>query len=135
MIDGRPVELEAHLARLDDSVRSVFGAPPPADSRDLIVEHADGIAVGRLRLTVAPTGDAGKDGDADGDGHGEGTEVGAELVTADVDPALVFPGWERAVTLRRVAVDGGLGAHKWADRRIVQDAESDPAGPLAPFVR
>jgi para-aminobenzoate synthetase/4-amino-4-deoxychorismate lyase len=124
VIDGRPVELEAHLARLDDSVRSVFGAPPPERSRELVVERARGIAVGRLRLTIAATGE-------DRSEDGDGTEVDAEVVTADVDPALVFPSWERAVTLRGVGVDGGLGAHKWVDRRIVQHAESDPDGPLA----
>lgn len=118
-IQGRPIELEAHLARLDDSVRQVFGQAPPADARELVVEHASGIALGRLRLTVAPNG-------ADG--------LGAEAVTADVDPALVFPAWDRAVALRGVDVPGGLGAHKWADRRIVQQAESDPDGPVALIV-
>jgi para-aminobenzoate synthetase / 4-amino-4-deoxychorismate lyase len=112
--DGRPLELAAHLARLDASLRAVFGAPAPADARALVLAHARGEELARLRLTVAP----------------DGRDLAAEVVVAPVDPALVLPGPERALELAAIAVAGGIGAHKWADRRLLAAAEQD----LAPCV-
>lgn len=108
--DGRPIELETHLARLEASVRELFGQPPPAGASELVLQRASGIELGRLRLTLTPA---------------TGRELGAEVVTADVDPQLVFPAWDRAVALREFVVEGGLGAHKWADRRILASAEAE----------
>jgi para-aminobenzoate synthetase/4-amino-4-deoxychorismate lyase len=107
---GRPVELEAHLARLEASVRTLFDQPLPAGASESILEHAAGIELGRLRLTLTPAA---------------GGDLAAEVVTAAVDPQLVFPAWDRAVTLRGFVVEGGLGAHKWADRRILAFAEAE----------
>jgi para-aminobenzoate synthetase/4-amino-4-deoxychorismate lyase len=42
-----------------------------------------------------------------------------------VDPALVFPEWPLALVLRSLTIRGGLGAHKWADRRRVEPAEAE----------
>jgi para-aminobenzoate synthetase/4-amino-4-deoxychorismate lyase len=39
-----------------------------------------------------------------------------------VDPRDVFPAAERGVALHGVVVAGGLGAHKWADRRLLERA-------------
>jgi para-aminobenzoate synthetase/4-amino-4-deoxychorismate lyase len=119
VVGGRPLELDAHLARLHDSVQELFGVPAPDDARELVLAEAGPIELGRLRVTVAPNG---------GDG------VGATVGSAPVDRALVFPGWERAVTLRALVVADGLGPHKWADRRLLEQAEADPAGPLALIV-
>jgi para-aminobenzoate synthetase / 4-amino-4-deoxychorismate lyase len=45
----------------------------------------------------------------------------------------VFPDWDRAVELAPVAVPGGIGAHKWADRRLLERAETE-VGPAVPLV-
>jgi para-aminobenzoate synthetase / 4-amino-4-deoxychorismate lyase len=114
---GEPVELDAHLARLAGSTRELFGAAPPAEASQLIRERARDVELGRLRLDVAP----------EGDGLGAGVKVAA------VEPSLVFPGWDRAATLAAVVVPGGIGAHKWADRRLLDQAQHD-CGEALPLV-
>jgi para-aminobenzoate synthetase / 4-amino-4-deoxychorismate lyase len=52
---------------------------------------------------------------------------------APVEPALVFPSWERAATLAAIVVPGGIGAHKWSDRRLLDQAQSD-CGAALPLV-
>ena len=53
---------------------------------------------------------------------------------ADVDAALVFPSFEHGARAGGlVAVPGGIGAHKWADRRLLEQAERD-AGGAAPLI-
>jgi para-aminobenzoate synthetase/4-amino-4-deoxychorismate lyase len=120
VLDGAPVELDAHLQRLSTSVRELFAAELPPRARTLVLEHAAALPVGRLRLTAAPADTAG------------GTPL-LEVVTATVDPANVFPGWARAIALRPFVVEGGLGAHKWADRdglAWTEATEPDGALPL-----
>jgi para-aminobenzoate synthetase / 4-amino-4-deoxychorismate lyase len=109
--DGRAVEVEAHLARLRASLDALYGQPLPAGLPELVADGAAGITLGRLRLTVVP-----------------GAE--ATVRAAQVDPALVFP--ERAGDLAPVTVPGGIGGHKWADRRLLDQAQAElePALPL-----
>lgn len=109
VVDGRPVELDAHLARLAESVAELYGPAAATDPREAIEEAAAGLALGRLRASLVP------------DGHG-GLELG--IVTADVDPALVFPDPERAVSARSFLLEGGLGRHKWVDRQLLEEAET-----------
>jgi para-aminobenzoate synthetase/4-amino-4-deoxychorismate lyase len=52
---------------------------------------------------------------------------------ADVQPALVFPSWEGAVALAPVVVPGGIGGHKWSDRRLLDQAQAD-CGDAVPVV-
>jgi para-aminobenzoate synthetase / 4-amino-4-deoxychorismate lyase len=108
--DGRPVELDAHLGRLEESLARLYGAPLPADAAALVRRYASGVALGRLRLAARP----------------------AELTVrvAHIPEELVFPTWQRAVWLRPQALRGGIGAHKWADRRLLGAAERR-AGPGA----
>ncbi len=120
VLDGAPIELDAHLQRLSASVRELFAAELPLHARALVIEHADSLAVGRLRLTATPA-----------TAHGGVPAV--DVVTATVDPENVFPGWERATELRPFVVEGGLGAHKWADRdglAWTEATEPDGALPL-----
>jgi para-aminobenzoate synthetase/4-amino-4-deoxychorismate lyase len=91
VMGGRPLELDAHLARLDASLRALFGAPAPPDARELVLDHAGGVDPARLRLTVAP-------------------------------------GAEGPLTC------GGIGAHKWADRRLLEQAEAGLDGRVALIV-
>lgn len=110
VVEGRLIELDAHLARLGASIAVLFGATLTEETREGIEEHARGMDLGRLRVTLAPTS--------------EGSELTSEIVTAEVDPALVFPSPERAVVARSVVVEGGLGSHKWADRDLIGEAEA-----------
>ena len=111
VVHGRAVEVDAHLARLERSLRALYGQPLPADARSLIEDGASGVELGRLRLTVVPAAEP-------------------NVRVADVDAALVFP--EVAVDVAPVTVPGGIGPHKWADRRLLDQAQAelDPAVPL-----
>jgi para-aminobenzoate synthetase/4-amino-4-deoxychorismate lyase len=107
---GEPIELAAHMARLAASTGQLFGNEPPTDAVDAVRAHSLDVELGRLRLDVAP----------DGDGR-----LRTAVRVAQVEPALVFPSWERAVTLGPVVVPGGIGAHKWSDRRLLDQAQLD----------
>jgi para-aminobenzoate synthetase / 4-amino-4-deoxychorismate lyase len=119
VIDGAPIELDAHLRRLDRSVRELFGAALPPGMRDLLRRRAAGLPVGRLRLTAVPRDDG---------------SLGMAVMAAPVDPQSLFPPWARAVTLRAVVIDGGLGAHKWADRDLLAAGEASEAEGVLPVV-
>jgi para-aminobenzoate synthetase / 4-amino-4-deoxychorismate lyase len=114
VVNGKAVEVDAHLARLESSLDVLYGLPLPVEARDLIADAAAGTPLGRLRLTVVPG-------------------AGPSVKTAAVDRELVFPDWDRAVELAPVAVPGGIGAHKWADRRLLELAEAE-VGPAVPLV-
>jgi para-aminobenzoate synthetase/4-amino-4-deoxychorismate lyase len=116
--DGEPVELEAHLARLASSTGELFGEEPPLEARELVNRHARTLELGRLRLDVVP--------DPEG-------RLAAAVKVASVEPALVFPSWDRAATLAAIVVRGGIGGHKWSDRRLLDQAQSD-CGAALPLV-
>jgi para-aminobenzoate synthetase / 4-amino-4-deoxychorismate lyase len=99
ILDGEPVELEAHLDRIAASLAALFGAELPPGLAAEVRTRARGVALGRLRIDVDPAG------------------AGAALSSEDVDLADFFPGWERAAVLGSLPCEGGLGPHKWADRR------------------
>jgi para-aminobenzoate synthetase / 4-amino-4-deoxychorismate lyase len=111
VVDGDAVEVDAHLARLETSLRTLYDLPLPTGARALIDEGAAGLTLGRLRLTVVP---------------GEEPTVR----TAEVDAALIFPLQPSEVEL--VSLSGWNGAHKWADRRLLErfEAEAAPAVPV-----
>ena len=113
--DGRPLELAAHLARLGASVARLYGIPDIAGVEDLLVDHARGMRLGRLRVTATPN---------------SGGNLMTDVRRAPVPDALVFPAFSHAVRLRPLTVPGGLGAHKWADRRILEAAGNGNAVPL-----
>ena len=119
VMGGRPIEVAPHLARLDASVRELFGVPAPPDAGDLIRDHAAGAGLARLRLDVAPGGDG---------------RLAGDVRVAAVDGALLFPPLERGVQLAPVVVPGGIGAHKWSDRRLLEQAEGALGGPVALLV-
>jgi para-aminobenzoate synthetase/4-amino-4-deoxychorismate lyase len=114
--DGRAVEVGPHLARLRASVGQLYEEPAPGELERLVADGARGLTLGRLRLTVAPNG---------------GSGLVAAVRTAAVEAAAVFPGWSRAVELAPLVVDGGLGVHKWADRTLLERAETSAGGALA----
>lgn len=116
VVDGRPVELDAHLARLAASARALYGREAPAAARELLEARARGLALGRARVTVAPAGEA----------------LAAQATGAPIERALLFPGPRADVRLAPIVVDGWRGGHKWADRRLLEAAEAAcaPARPL-----
>jgi para-aminobenzoate synthetase / 4-amino-4-deoxychorismate lyase len=107
--DGRPVALERHLARLEMSLRELYGLGLPAGSEERVSEAAAGVERRRLRLTVAPDAPA------------------ASVEVAPIEDLRAEP-----VELVPVTVPGGIGGHKWVDRRLLDQAEAAvaPALPL-----
>lgn len=105
---GEPVELAAHLARLTASFATVYGAALPAG----VAIEAHAVAAGadgpcRLRILATP-----HDG-----------------VTVRTSP---LPS-RGPLALEPVTVPGGLGPHKWLDRRLV-DALSAATAPAVPLL-
>ena len=95
--DGYGHDLDRHIARLDDSTWQLFGKHlPPSLHADLAACLA-GQPSGRLRVTARPVG-------------------GPLQVTTEVIPASPAP---ESVALLPVTIPGGLGAHKWLDRRLL----------------
>lgn len=98
--DGRPVDLDAHLGRLGASCRDCYRAALPPGLRDEVVQRAAALAgTHRLRITAAPAPE---------------DRLSVQVTTASLPPGPVPP-W-RLVPVR---LPGGLGRHKWADRRAL----------------
>jgi para-aminobenzoate synthetase/4-amino-4-deoxychorismate lyase len=99
-LDGAPVRLADHLARLDRSCRELYGAGLPAGLASRVREAAAGVPAGRavLRVVVSP--------------H--------LAVHVTARPAPPRPAPLAATTLVRPA---GLWRHKWADRGWARGAE------------
>ena len=108
--DGAPVELQAHLDRLAGSARELFGAELPADLAADATAACAGIALGRLRIEIAPD-DAG------------GFE--RRLQATPIDPAFSFPDRAAGERLRTVDASGWSGAHKWSDRAWLEQTEAE----------
>ena len=116
--DGQPVEVDAHLERLAESVSALFGVELPLDSGRAIAEGARKVRRGRLRLTVVPR--AGR--------------METAISIAELDAVEVFPPASRGVALRSFIVEGGLGAHKWADRRLLDRFAASTGGADVPLL-
>jgi para-aminobenzoate synthetase/4-amino-4-deoxychorismate lyase len=114
VIDGRAVELDAHLSRLRASLAALFPdrTPPPLD-----VPSAGTSQVAALRIAVAP-------------------EVDGELAaTIERRPATGHfapdNGGQSSTEAVSLPLAGGLGAHKWVDRSLLDEAQERlPAGAL-----
>jgi para-aminobenzoate synthetase / 4-amino-4-deoxychorismate lyase len=115
VLEGRPIELDAHLERLAASLQSLYDRPLPSRARDSVSERAAAVEHGKVRLTVAP--------DPDG-------RLGTRVATTEVATDEVFPRPERGLTLCSFLAEGGLGSHKWADRALLERAAA-AAGPDA----
>jgi para-aminobenzoate synthetase / 4-amino-4-deoxychorismate lyase len=109
VVRGEPVARDAHLSRLAASLEAVYGVGLPVRTRQLVTEHAEGLELGRVRLTFVPGGDV-------------------EVERVEIDRALHFP--EGPVSLRVHRVAGGLGCHKWADRSALPSSSLGEAAIL-----
>jgi para-aminobenzoate synthetase / 4-amino-4-deoxychorismate lyase len=93
---GRPAALEQHLRRLATSVAELYGAAlPPTVLAGALAVAADVTTRSRMRVLA----------DADG------------AVRITVSPA--GPPAAGSAVLEPFALPGGLGAHKWRDRRLL----------------
>jgi para-aminobenzoate synthetase / 4-amino-4-deoxychorismate lyase len=94
---GHGQDLGRHLARLAESSWQLFGKRLPPDLDAGLARCLAGWPSGRLRITARPAGGP--------------LQVTIEVVREG--PAL------EAVSLHPVTVPGGLGGHKWRDRRLL----------------
>jgi para-aminobenzoate synthetase/4-amino-4-deoxychorismate lyase len=133
VLDGRPVELDAHLARLRSSLATLYPhlTPPPLDVPSLKYPYgptSEGTSAppgeSALRIAIAP------------DEH-NGLGVTVERRTAPRGDFLVH-GSRKApraqISLHTLPVPGGLGAHKWADRSLLDEAQADLAEDTIPLI-
>ncbi len=97
VVDGRPVALEPHLERLRSSLRALYEASLPPELEQDLVAAARPLGRARMRVSVRP----------------EQSRVRWSVeVTALPDrrgPERLWP----------MTVPGGLGGHKWIDRRLL----------------
>jgi para-aminobenzoate synthetase / 4-amino-4-deoxychorismate lyase len=125
--DGQTRGLADHLARLASSVRDLYGKDLPASLRaDLAACLASG-PTGRLRITVRPIGGPLQATIEVVPLHGSSappppppeitatSAAGAPPTPTTPAPA---PG---AIALRPMTVAGGIGGHKWRDRRLLAE--------------
>ena len=103
--DGEAVDLGAHLARLESSVSDLYGRALPEDLAARIADVAAEHPLQRLRVLAAATG----------------------AVEVEGRP-LDHLGEPEPVTLVPACLPGGLGAHKWRDRRLLSELERRAAG-------
>jgi para-aminobenzoate synthetase / 4-amino-4-deoxychorismate lyase len=94
---GSPVDARAHLARLERSVSALYGQELPENLHARVLAAAAAAPLQRVRVTVAPA-------------H---VEIDAEPLAAEPEPD--------AMTLAPAVLPGGLGAHKWRDRRLLDE--------------
>ncbi len=110
--DGRAIDVDMHLARLDASIRAVYGTTILA-GLESAVEHRAQSLTGRhrMRITAVPRPD--------------------DLTDIQIETALLT-GDAEAWTLTPRTITEGLGAHKWCDRRLLSNPQSErvPDGDL-----
>jgi para-aminobenzoate synthetase/4-amino-4-deoxychorismate lyase len=99
--EGAAENVGAHLARLQRSVDELYGLELPGDLEERIAAAAAGAPLQRLRVLV---------GARDASVEIEATPLDRE---PEPEPALLAP----------VSLPGGLGPHKWRDRRLLDQLE------------
>ncbi len=118
-----PVDLRAHLARLERSASALYGASLPEDLAARVLAAAAAAPLQRVRIVALPQAADERDAAAGGDGPGIRIELDAEPLAAEPAPD--------PVVLAPAVLPGGLGAHKWRDRRLLDElAERVDAVPL-----
>jgi para-aminobenzoate synthetase / 4-amino-4-deoxychorismate lyase len=125
--DGRAPRVELHLARLRASVASLYGAELSASLAPEIAEAAQRVpGAGRLRVSLHPTFAR-----APRTEHRAGRVAAAGRVAvagleSRIDVSSLGP--SAGVRMRAWTVPGGLGRHKWADRRLLEAIEASGPG-------
>ncbi len=104
--DGRPVALEQHLARLGTSVAALYRTPVPRDLAEQVQARAADAGDARLRVDLRP--------------RRRGLEL--TFVCSALAQRRV------PVPLSPVPLPGGLGPHKWSDRRLLDELAATVEG-------
>jgi para-aminobenzoate synthetase/4-amino-4-deoxychorismate lyase len=94
---GTPVDLRAHLARLGRSVETLYGTALPDDLETRVLAAAAAAPLQRQRVVATPTR----------------VDIDPQPISAEPQPD--------AVALAPAVLPGGLGAHKWRDRRLLDE--------------
>jgi branched-subunit amino acid aminotransferase/4-amino-4-deoxychorismate lyase len=109
--DGVPVDSAAHIGRLERSADELYGQALP-DDLDARIEAAARHSLQRVRVLVRP-------------GPGRHATVELDARPLDAEPA------PEPEVLSPAYLPGGLGAHKWSDRRLLEElARTTGALPL-----
>jgi para-aminobenzoate synthetase/4-amino-4-deoxychorismate lyase len=95
---GQPLHVEAHLQRLTESLKTLYGLTAP-DLGERACAAAQAHERARLRIDLIP----------------------GEEPTLEVTPLEAIP----PALLRPVVLPGGLGPHKWRDRTLLEAHEQD----------
>jgi para-aminobenzoate synthetase/4-amino-4-deoxychorismate lyase len=119
VVDGKPVQLDAHLARLGASIEALFDRTWPAELVEAIDARARDIALGGLRVTAAPTASG---------------EIDAGVEAARIAPERILPAEPATVDAHSLVLAGGLGHHKWVDRTLLDEAEERLGADAVPVV-
>ena len=102
--NGRIHALGQHLERLAHSVAALYGTRLPTDLPRRLRDHTAGLTgEHRLRVDAVP-----------------GREV-------DITARPIAAGYRASVRLEPLVIPGGLGPHKWRDRRLLETRPADPA--------
>jgi para-aminobenzoate synthetase/4-amino-4-deoxychorismate lyase len=104
--DGRAARLEQHVERLAVSLRELYGARLDRGTAARAEAQAERLGTGRGRLRIVAACDG--------------------SVTVSAAPAAPAPA--APVTLMPFVLPGGLGAHKWCDRRLLEALGERTAG-------
>lgn len=102
---GTPANLDLHLARMEASVKRLYGNALSDGLADEVHEVAARPDVQAIRITARP----------------DGSEM--------VESRLVLPR-RYPIELTPFLLPGGLGAHKWADRRLLDRLAANRTTPL-----
>ena len=96
---GATRDLAGHLARLEDSTEQLYGKHLPQSLYDDLAACLAQRPSGRLRVTAQPSGGQLRAGVA----------------------VIPLAGQPETVRLRPAVIPGGLGGHKWLDRRLIAE--------------
>lgn len=111
--EGRAHQLDAHIERLRGSVAALYGAPlPTAVATNVESMARSARASSRLRVLARPCAN----GELD--------------ILLEIRPLLP----QTAARLRVWTLPGGLGAHKWNDRRMLAEVEARSGAEVPLFV-
>ena len=123
---GAPVDARAHLARLERSVSALYGEALPEDLHARVLAAAAAAPLQRLRVVAEPARSSGaprlrRHRARRGARAAVGGRAGPLRVRQlEAEPLAAEPGPD-AVTLAPAVLPGGLGAHKWRDRRLLDE--------------